>query len=136
MCGATAGNGVDIVAELLGLDRILSEQDLVIVGEGSFDLQSIMGKTPVGVARHARDLGVPAVAVVGRNLLEVDAVQSEGIEVIGAAADVAPSPSDSLREPARWLAEASRQLIARLDGAAPAGVKARYAAAHESSADL
>jgi glycerate kinase len=113
-CGAHAANGVDVVADLVGLDGALASQDVVIVGEGSIDLQSAMGKTPVGVARRARGLGVPAAAVVGRNLLQTDFLLSENIVAICAATDSAPTPADALRDPARWTTAATRVLMARL----------------------
>jgi glycerate kinase len=113
-CGAQAADGVDVVAELVGLDAALASQDFVIVGEGSIDLQSAMGKTPVGVARHARALGVPAAAVVGRNLLPTDHLLAENIVAISAATDSAPTLADALRDPARWTTAATRQLVTRL----------------------
>jgi glycerate kinase len=113
-CGAHAGDGVDIVADLVGLDAALGSQDLVIVGEGSIDLQSAMGKTPVGVARHARRVGVPAAAVVGRNLLQTDHLLTENIIAISAAIDSAPTLDDALRDPAPWTTAAARQLLKRL----------------------
>ncbi len=47
----------------------LAGADLVITGEGSLDEQSLLGKTPMGVARAAARAGVPVVAVCGRTTL-------------------------------------------------------------------
>jgi glycerate kinase len=43
----------------------LAGADLVITGEGRIDGQTPHGKTPAGVARVARQLGVPVVAIAG-----------------------------------------------------------------------
>ena len=50
---ATRRPGIDVVLEFTGLARRLAGADLVITGEGSLDEQSLLGKTPMGVARAA-----------------------------------------------------------------------------------
>jgi glycerate kinase len=43
--------GIELIGELIGLDAAMSGSDLVIVGEGSLDDQSLEGKAPIAVAR-------------------------------------------------------------------------------------
>ena len=50
---ATRRPGIDVVLEFTGLADRLAGADLVITGEGSLDEQSLLGKTPMGVARAA-----------------------------------------------------------------------------------
>ncbi|WP_263262402.1 glycerate kinase [Pseudomonas sp. RIT-PI-S] len=57
--------GVEVVAELVGLDRAVQGADLVITGEGRFDAQTLRGKTPFGVARIAQRHQVPVVVIAG-----------------------------------------------------------------------
>jgi len=57
--------GVEVVAQLVGLAQAVEGADLVITGEGRFDAQTLRGKTPFGVARIARDAGVPVVVLAG-----------------------------------------------------------------------
>ena len=57
--------GVDIVAELGGLAQAVEGATLVFTGEGRMDAQTLRGKTPAGVARIARQAGVPVVALAG-----------------------------------------------------------------------
>ena len=64
-CDATLQPGVRIVIEATKLADRVRGADLVITGEGRLDGQSLAGKTAIGVARLARDLGVPAIAIVG-----------------------------------------------------------------------
>lgn len=111
--GATAADGVELLADLLGLDDAIGASDLVIVAEGSLDEQSLMGKTPVGVARHAAALGVPCVAVAGRIVVSDEALAAAGIADAVAAVDVAPSVDAALAEPARWLQAATETVLAR-----------------------
>lgn len=57
--------GVEVVAELVGLEEAVRGADLVITGEGRFDAQTLRGKTPFGVARIARQQGVPVIVIAG-----------------------------------------------------------------------
>ncbi|RLU11328.1 glycerate kinase [Pseudomonas prosekii] len=63
--GAQFQAGVEVVAELVGLADALEGADLLITGEGRFDAQTLRGKTPFGVARIARERGVPVVVLAG-----------------------------------------------------------------------
>ncbi|MBI6908236.1 glycerate kinase [Pseudomonas palleroniana] len=63
--GAQFRAGVEVVAELVGLDAAVRGADLVITGEGRFDAQTLRGKTPFGVARIAQRYQVPVVVIAG-----------------------------------------------------------------------
>jgi glycerate kinase len=63
--GAQFRPGVEVVAELVGLEQAVIGADLVITGEGRFDAQTLRGKTPFGVARIARQHGVPVIVLAG-----------------------------------------------------------------------
>ncbi|MDQ0239665.1 glycerate kinase [Arthrobacter bambusae] len=57
--------GIELIGELIGLDAAMSGSDLVIVGEGSLDDQSLEGKAPIAVARAAMRRGIPVLALSG-----------------------------------------------------------------------
>lgn len=57
--------GVEVVADLAGLEQAMSGADLVITGEGRFDAQTLRGKTPFGVARIAQRQSVPVIVLAG-----------------------------------------------------------------------
>lgn len=78
--GARLSPGVELVAEACGLARTMEGADLVITGEGRLDNQSLSGKTPVGVARLAKEQGIEVVAFAG--ILEADegALRKAGID--------------------------------------------------------
>ena len=57
--------GVEVVADLTGLEQALVGADLVITGEGRFDAQTLRGKTPLGVARVAQLQRVPVIVLAG-----------------------------------------------------------------------
>jgi glycerate kinase len=55
-----------MVMEALRLDERLAGAQLVITGEGRLDSQTArFGKGPAAVARHARQAGIPVVAIGG-----------------------------------------------------------------------
>jgi len=66
VCGATLTPGFALVAEAIGLGRRLEGAALCLTGEGRLDAQSAAGKAAAGVARLARERGVPVVCVPGR----------------------------------------------------------------------
>ncbi|MEM1049420.1 MAG: glycerate kinase [Pseudomonadota bacterium] len=63
--GATLHPRFDIVMQYLAFDRLLGKADLVITAEGSLDGQTPYGKVPCEVARRARAVGVPTIALAG-----------------------------------------------------------------------
>jgi|TARA_B110000116_G_C16777813_1_gene556685 glycerate kinase len=64
-CEAELRSGFDLVAESIDLEGVMASYDLIITGEGCMDSQSLMGKAPYGVAKMARKLGKPVVAICG-----------------------------------------------------------------------
>jgi glycerate kinase len=65
-CGARLRPGVEVVMKAVALQTRIERADLVITGEGSFDEQSLHGKTPAGVLDAGRLVDVPVVIVCGR----------------------------------------------------------------------
>jgi glycerate 2-kinase len=65
LLGGELRSGAEVVAELLGLDAALDGADWLITGEGRSERQTLLGKTPLVVARHAAARGVPATLVSG-----------------------------------------------------------------------
>jgi glycerate kinase len=63
--GAELKPGIDIVIDAADLARQIKGADLVMTGEGKIDEQTPFGKTPIGVARVARKMRVPVVAIGG-----------------------------------------------------------------------
>lgn len=73
--GAHLRPGVEVVMDAVGLRERIAEADLVITGEGTFDAQSLSGKTVAGVLRAASDAAVPAAIVCGRAEIGHDGVR-------------------------------------------------------------
>jgi len=58
--------GSEIFAEWIGLEKLISQADWVITGEGIFDETSLNGKVVSGVAALAAPMGKPVVVLAGR----------------------------------------------------------------------
>jgi glycerate kinase len=110
--GAESRPGIGLILELTGFTAALDGADLVITGEGSLDAQSLAGKAPVGVARAAARLGIPAVAVAGRSTLTEAELAAAGIAAVYPLSGLEPDPERSRAEAARLLHQVG-QMIAR-----------------------
>lgn len=58
-------SGIQIVLEETGLEAVIRDSDIVVTGEGRLDAQTVMGKTPSGVATLAKKYGKPVIAFAG-----------------------------------------------------------------------
>ena len=110
MLGAQQRAGAEVVAEVTGLTALVRDADLVITGEGSFDAQSLGGKTPIGVLRVAQAAGVPAVLVCGRALLTEHERREVGFLASYAIADRDPEPRSSMHYAAHYLEQIGRAI--------------------------
>jgi glycerate kinase len=95
--GARILSGIDVFLALTGFDDVLQGADLVLTGEGCLDAQSLMGKAPVGVARAAGRMGVPVIAVAGRNLLTPDESATAGFTRVYSLTDLEPDVDAAVR---------------------------------------
>jgi glycerate kinase len=109
LLGALQVSGAEFFLDLLDFDRVVQDCDLVITGEGKMDEQTLSGKLPVVVARHAAP--VPVIAVVGHNALGVDRLPGHNIERIHSlsAMTTQDSAGDSALS-AALLAQLGRQI--------------------------
>ena len=83
MLGARRESGAELLLQWSDFDRKIRGASLVITGEGRSDMQTLQGKLPLIVARHARNAGVPAILVSGSVALDsFDALSEEFAAVI------------------------------------------------------
>ena len=115
--------GIDVVLEFTELADRLAGADLVITGEGSLDEQSLLGKTPMGVARAAALAEVPVVAVCGRTTLTAQQQQESGFRQVYPLTALEAKVEVCIAEAGRLLEQLGQQIgLAELDpaGTAPA----------------
>ncbi|MFP4056951.1 MAG: glycerate kinase [Candidatus Brocadiia bacterium] len=107
--GAELRPGIELVIDAVGLEGKLAGADLVLVGEGQVDEQTARGKVPVGVARLARRLGVPAVAIAGSLGPGYRAVHEQGIAACLAATSRPMSLEQAMAGAPELLAAAAEE---------------------------
>jgi glycerate kinase len=114
--GAESKPGVDEVAETVGLERAVSGADWVFTGEGSVDAQTVMGKTPFGVAQVAVRAGARVVIFAGRVAPDASVLLGHGVErLVAITADGTPI-EQALREGPESLTRATTQVCRDIFG--------------------
>ncbi|WP_122491497.1 glycerate kinase [Pseudomonas viridiflava] len=102
--------GVEVVADLTGLEQALVGADLVITGEGRFDAQTLRGKTPLGVARVAQRQRVPVIVLAGTLGEGYEQLYQHGISAAFALTSGPMDLEQACREAPRLLQERARDV--------------------------
>lgn len=81
--------GIELLLDTIKFHEIVSEADLIITGEGSADLQTLMGKLPMGILKQSNN--VPVCLIAGRisdkqdllnaGFAHVECINPEGISI-------------------------------------------------------
>jgi glycerate kinase len=103
--------GVALVIDAIGLAGRLQGAALCLTGEGALDASSAFGKTAVGVARVARSLGCPTLALAGTIGPGAAAVLDLGVD---AYFSICPGPlslDDALARAPEFLEQAANQAV-------------------------
>ena len=80
--GAELKSGIELIIRASGIEEKMVGADFVITGEGRMDLQSAMGKAPVGIAAPAKRNGARVIAFCGALGAGAEDLYSLGIDAI------------------------------------------------------
>ncbi|MFA4015248.1 MAG: hypothetical protein RUDDFDWM_000326 [Candidatus Fervidibacterota bacterium] len=105
--------GTEIVFELVKLDEKIASADIVITGEGQIDAQTVFGKTPIGVAKLAKQYGKPVIAITGSIGDGADSVHSHGIDAMFSIVN-RPMPLEKAMKEVEALLTSTGEQLARL----------------------
>jgi len=114
ICDVEIRSGADVVIDAVGLADDLAEADAVVIGEGSLDAQSLLGKAPIVVARLAGELECQVAAVIGRLDLDSTLLRRAGVEHAVELRELARVGEDPMRDAARLARRAGALLANRL----------------------
>lgn len=81
-CQAEMKSGIEEILRLLRFEERIENASLVITGEGKMDGQSLSGKAPIGIANHAKQYGIPVVAIVGSIDSDLKDIYNQGINLV------------------------------------------------------
>ncbi|MED4910412.1 glycerate kinase [Brevibacillus centrosporus] len=109
--GGQLQSGIQIVLETTGLPDALTGADLVITGEGQVDYQTAQGKTPTGVARLAKQSGIPCLVLAGSVGKGIEALYQEGVTAVFCIANKPMTLEQSMRQAPELLAQTAEQAI-------------------------
>jgi glycerate kinase len=112
LLGAEVRSGIGQLLELSGFARAVAGADLVVVGEGSLDEQSLHGKGPIGVAAVAARAGARVVAVAGRSTVAPERLRAHGVAAVYPLTDLEPDEGRSMRHAASLLETIAERIAA------------------------
>ena len=110
--GAEIVSGIQTCLDLINFDEQVADADLVIVGEGRLDAQSLSGKAPIGVAKRTPN-GVPVLAICGSVSEDLPPLPFENIVAALSILEKSEPLADSLKKAAVYL-ENTAASIARI----------------------
>ena len=100
--GAEIVSGIQTCLDLINFDEKVADADLVIVGEGRLDSQSLAGKAPIGVAKRTPK-GVPVIAICGSLDEDLPLLPFENIVAAFSILEKSEPLEDSLKKAAIYL---------------------------------
>lgn len=103
--------GSEWFSEHLKLTEKISEANLIITGEGSFDSQSVQGKGPGFVLSRSKELAKTVAVLAGQ--IDKDLPELADVPHISLA-EIAGDPWRAIQEPHRWLVEATERLLEQI----------------------
>ena len=109
--GGTLKPGVDIVLDTVGLADKLKGTDIVITGEGGIDFQTVYDKAPIGVAKLAKNLGIPTIALAGLVGKDFQVVHREGIESVFSIVNGPMTLENASSNAHRLIVESTEQVM-------------------------
>lgn len=77
--GARLRQGIDVILDMLGFEKLIKDCRVIFTGEGSFDSQSLGGKVAVGISRRAMKAGIPVILVAGSVADNISGLSEVGI---------------------------------------------------------
>ncbi|WGV98368.1 glycerate kinase [Vibrio sp. YMD68] len=114
MFNATLRPGISIVMDAVNLEKVVKSANLVITGEGRIDSQTIHGKTPIGVARVAKQFKLPVIAIAGSTAADCNVVYEHGIDAVYSVVLGATDLPTALKEAAFNIEMTSRNVAKAL----------------------
>lgn len=97
LLGAMPTSGIELMLSVVDFDNVIADAALVVTGEGRIDRQTVMGKAPTGVLRHAKRAGVPCIAV-GGGVEWCDELRDSDFDAIYAATPVGMPIDEAMKK--------------------------------------
>ena len=102
-------SGIDTCLDLINFDKKVLHADLVVVGEGRLDRQSLAGKAPIGVAKRT-PVGVPVIAICGSLAEDLPSLPFENIQAAFSILEKSEPLEDSLKNASLYLEQTAANI--------------------------
>lgn len=109
--GATMKPGIEVMMDVVQLEKQMQDVDLVITGEGGINSQTAAGKVPVGVARRAKKFDLPVIALVGSIGEGADEVHKHGVDAFFSLTPGPVTLEDAMENAREYLTHLAEQCI-------------------------
>ncbi len=109
--GAELRPGVEVVLDLVGIDRELEGADLALTAEGRIDFQTAFGKGPAGVGMRAKKWGVPCFGLAGGLLGDIGNLHAIGIDACVSLCRAPMTLEEAMKNGPALLADAAEQAV-------------------------
>jgi glycerate kinase len=110
-CNAEIRSGFELISEITGLEKQISQADLVFTGEGKIDSQTAFGKTICGVAQLGKKYNVPVIALTGILSGNLEPLYNNGLTSAFAIANRPMTIGESKANAAELLTLTSEQVV-------------------------
>ena len=107
--GAEIVSGIQTCLDIINFDKNVADADLVIVGEGRLDSQSLSGKAPIGVAKRT-PVGVPVIAICGSLAEDLPPLPFENVIAAFSILEKSEPLEDSLKNAAIYLEDTAANI--------------------------
>jgi len=105
--GANLVSGIDVILELCGFKKYITDADYVITGEGKLDSQSFSGKVLSGILREAGR--VPVLSICGVCDCDEELLRKYNLKVFEASEGI--SVGESMAYPEKYLRLAAKKAM-------------------------
>jgi glycerate kinase len=103
--------GIDYVIESIDLENEIAKADIIITGEGGFDMQSLHGKVVGHIADLARKHDKKIHVICGECLLEESHLSELGIAGVSSLVSFAATKEEAITSPENFIPTAVKSLL-------------------------
>ena len=103
--------GTEVIFSLIGLEEKLADADLVLTGEGRIDEQTIFGKAPAEVAKLAKKMSIPCIAICGSISGNMTPLHSAGMSSVHSICKGSITLDEAMRNAAPLLSSETERVI-------------------------
>ena len=100
---ATLTPGIALITELLHLEKHIKEAQLVVTGEGKIDIQTLHGKTIMGIASLAKKHSIPVLVFTGSIGHGISEIYDQGVTAIFSIVSEPMSLETAIKNAAEYL---------------------------------